>query len=219
MIPDLTDLDAPKLQREFNTEAARRENSEDLSRAVHDVDSALMMRVRAGDDRSFELLIQKHRGAVTYFVERMVRNHAVAEELVQEVFLRVYKARETYEPCAKFTTWLYRIATHLALNWIRDGRNQQSERSLNEKSCAISREVPDWRGTAEQQMLYSAKLQEVRRAIRRLPVKQRAAVVMHKYWEMEYARIARVIGCTESAVKSLLFRAYEALRAQLVHLV
>ena len=154
-----------------------------------------------------------------HFLYRMVQNDAVAEELSQEVFLRVYKSRGNYEPSAKFTTWLFRIGTHLALNWIRDGRNEKSQTSLDKETPdGAARQVPDRRRTVEQELLYQAKLREVREAIYRLPAKQRAAVVMHKYEEMEYAQIARVIGCTETAVKSLIFRAYEALRGRLAHM-
>jgi len=188
------------------------------SQLNYDRDSELMLRVRDGDQRSFELLLEKHRGPMIRFLQRMVQSDAVAEELAQEVFLRVYKSRGNYEPSAKFTTWLFRIATHVALNWIRDGRNEKSQTSLDEATDGASRQVPDRRRTAEQELLYQAKLGEVRKAIRRLPAKQRAAVMMHKYEEMEYAQIAGVIGCSESAVKSLMFRAYEALRARLAHM-
>src|ERR1022692_951298 len=141
-----------------------------------DYDAELMLRVKDGDGASFAVLLEKHRTSVVHFLYRMVQNHGVAEELAQEVFLRVYRSRESYEASAKFTTWLFRIATHLALNALRDGRNE------------------------------------------RLQEKQRAAVLMHKYEEMEYSQIARVLSCSESAVKSLLFRAYETLRARLAHM-
>ena len=85
-------------------------------------DAELMIRVREGDETSFALLLNRHRRPVIHFLYRMVQNQGVAEELGQEVFLRVYKSRGTYEPTAKFTTWLFRIATHLALNWLRDGK-------------------------------------------------------------------------------------------------
>lgn len=154
-----------------------------------------------------------------HHLHRLVRNEAVAEELAQEVFLRVYKSRENYRPSAKFTTWLFRIGTHLALNWIRDVRKETRQASLDEQTAGGSGiEVPDRRRTVEQELLYEAKLREVRRAIHSLPAKQRAAVVMHKYEDMEYAGIASAFGCTEAAVKSLLFRAYEALRLRLAHL-
>ena len=85
-----------------------------------DLDAELMLRVKDGDGASFGALLDKHRMPVVHFLYRMVQNRAVAEELAQEVFLRVYRSRETYEPTAKFTTWLFRIATHLALNALRD---------------------------------------------------------------------------------------------------
>jgi RNA polymerase sigma-70 factor (ECF subfamily) len=187
---------------------------------TRDRDAELMLRVRDGDQRSFELLLEKYRGPMIHFLHRMVQNDAVAEELTQEVFLRVYKSRGNYEPSAKFATWLFRIATHVALNWIRDGRNEKSHTSLDKETTeGASREVPDWHRTVEQELLYEAKLGEVRQAIRGLPAKQRAAVMMHKYEEMEYTQIAGAIGCSESAVKSLLFRAYEALRVRLAHMI
>jgi RNA polymerase sigma-70 factor (ECF subfamily) len=149
----------------------------------------------------------------------MIQNHAVAEELAQEVFLRVYRSRATYEPTAKFTTWLFRIATHLALNSLRDGKHQRMEERLDDTSGDLpARQVVDGRPTVEQSMMYRARLDEVRRAVAALPEKQRAAVLMHKYQEMEYTQIAKVLDCSESAVKSLLFRAYETLRARLAHM-
>ena len=95
-----------------------------------DYDAELMVRVKAGDEKSFALLLEKHRSPVIHFLYRMVQNDAVAEELAQEVFLRVYRSRSSYEPTAKFTTWLFRIATHLALNSLRDAKNQRLERDL-----------------------------------------------------------------------------------------
>src|ERR1700746_2216874 len=93
-------------------------------------DAQLMLRVREGDETSFALLLERHRRPVVHFLYRMVQNQAVSEELAQEVFLRVYRSRATYEPTAKFTTWLFRIATHLALNWIRDGREEKGQERL-----------------------------------------------------------------------------------------
>jgi RNA polymerase sigma-70 factor (ECF subfamily) len=182
-------------------------------------DAELMLRVREGDSASFALLLERHRGPVIHFVYRMVLNKAIAEELAQEVFLRVYRSRTSYEPTAKFTTWLFRIATHLALNWIRDGKNEKTQESLDEEAQeGVTRQVADRQPTVEQDMIRQVKLGEVRRAIECLPAKQRAAVLMHKYEDMEYAQIAGVLNCSESAVKSLLFRAYETLRAKLAHM-
>jgi RNA polymerase sigma-70 factor (ECF subfamily) len=187
--------------------------------ATLDYDAELMIRVKAGDDASFSLLLEKHRSPVIHFLYRMVQNRAVAEELAQEVFLRVYRSRATYEPTAKFTTWLFRIATHLALNALRDGKNQRAEARLDTDSAETpALQVSDGRPSVEQLMVYQTRLAEVRQAVACLPDKQRAAVLMHKYEEMEYSQIAKVLNCSESAVKSLLFRAYETLRARLAHM-
>lgn len=182
-------------------------------------DAQLMLRVREGDDVSFALLLERHRRPVIHFLYRMVQNQAVCEELAQEVFFRVYKAREKYEPTAKFTTWLFRIASHLALNWLRDRKSERAEDSLENMAPGGGQfQVPDKTLNREQELLRGARMAEVRAAIQDLPNKQRAAVLMHKYEEMGYAQIARALNCSESAVKSLLFRAYETLRGRLAHL-
>ncbi len=187
--------------------------------AALDYDAELMLRVKDGDGASFALLLEKYRASVTHFLYRMVQELAVSEELAQEVFLRVYRSRETYEPTAKFTTWLFRIATHLALNWLRDQKNERGQERLDESvEGAPTREVADRSPSVEQSMVRQVKVEEVRRAVAALPEKQRAAVLMHKYEEMEYSQIAKVLSCSESAVKSLLFRAYETLRVRLAHM-
>lgn len=225
MIPDLIEAEAEPLAAAPKPSWQPRVNNHRTyavtasSEAIRDRDAELMLRVRDGDPGSFAVLLERHRVPILHFLCRMVQNEAVAEELTQEVFLRVYKSRGNYEPTAKFTTWVFRIATHLGLNWIRDGRSEKSQTSLDEETAnGPGRQVPDRARTPEQELVYQAKLREVRDAIAGLPAKQRAAVMMHKFREMEYAQIAGVIGCTESAVKSLLFRAYEALRARLAHM-
>ncbi len=187
--------------------------------AAVDYDAQLMLRVRQGDEDCFATLLQKHRAPVVHFLYRMVQNQSVAEELAQDVFLRVYRSREAYEPSAKFTTWLFRIATHTALNWLRDRKHERFQESLDAAAeDSRARQVTDGRLSAEQSMLREARMVDVRRAIAALPGKQRAAVLMHKYEEMGYAQIAEALDCSESAVKSLLFRAYETLRAELAHM-
>ena len=190
-------------------------------------DAQLMLRVREGDGQSFALLLERHRGPVIHFIYGMVQHQPVAEELAQEVFLRVYRSRATYEPTAKFTTWLFRIATHMALNHIRDKKHEKGQERLDgsggvvkgeEQSEGPVRQVADLGPTVEQSLLKAACMQEVRGAIDSLPAKQRAAVMMHKYEELEYSQIAGALECSESAIKSLLFRAYETLRSKLAHL-
>jgi RNA polymerase sigma-70 factor, ECF subfamily len=186
-------------------------------------DVQLMLDVKAGDEESFELLLRKYRSPLVNFLGRMVHDRATAEDLAQEVFLRVYRARKQYTPSAKFTTWLFRIATNLALNLLRDTRHQRMEVSIDapasDEEDAPPRELPAREMRIDEQMVQQDRADFIHRAVLALPEKQRAAVLLHKYEEMDYAEIARVLECSESALKSLLFRAYESLRVQLAPLV
>src|ERR1700731_292289 len=101
-------------------------------------DVQLMLDVKSGDDSSFELLLRKYRTPLVNFLYRLVRDSAAAEDLAQEVFLRVYRARGQYMPTAKFTTWMFRIATNLAFNALRDGRYRQMEISIDHGSSSYS---------------------------------------------------------------------------------
>ena len=188
--------------------------------ATAEHDALLMLRVREGDSASFTALAERHRRPVIHYLYRMTGHQGVAEELAQEVFLRVYRSRESYEPTAKFTTWLYRITTNLALNSIRDAKGEKGQASLDERSGegGMAIQVADGVANAEQRLVSESRLDEVRQAIQALPENQRAAVVMHKYQELGYGQIAEALGCTVPAVKSLLFRAYETLRGRLAHL-
>jgi RNA polymerase sigma-70 factor (ECF subfamily) len=183
-----------------------------------------MLDVKAGDATSFELLLHKYRAPVINFLYRMVRDRAAAEDLAQEVFLRVYRARKEYAPSAKFTTWMFRIATNLALNAVRDTRYRQAEFSIDhpadgEESVAPSVSLPDRRPGIEHELMQRDRAAFIRRAIDTLPEKQRAAVLLHKYQELDYDEIAKILQCSESALKSTLFRAYETLRVQLAPLL
>jgi len=183
-----------------------------------ETDTQLMCQVRNGDTHSYNLLLERHRKPLIHFLRRIVQNDFVAEELAQEVFLRVYRARQTYEPTAKFTTWLFRIASHVGINWLRDGTYERRRESLDAEDYAgLIRQIADRSPTVEELLLAAVKAQEVRDAIEALPANQRAAVIMHKYHELGYAEIAGVLHCSEAAVKSLLFRAYERLRSRLAH--
>ena len=178
-----------------------------------------MLRVRDGDDDCFRVLLEKYRVPVIHFVYRMVQDRAIAEELAQEVFLRVYRSRGTYKPTAKFTTWLYRIATNLAVNHARDTRHERPEKlvSLDEpdEETGTTMDVADSSLTAEQAILRRERMAAIRAKVQGLPERQRLAVIMHKYQQMDYRQIAEVLKLSESATKSLLFRAYETLREQL----
>jgi RNA polymerase sigma-70 factor, ECF subfamily len=183
-----------------------------------------MLDVKAGDEASFELLLHRYRTPLVNFLFRMVRNREQAEDLAQEVFLRVYRAREDYVPSAKFTTWLFRIATNLALNSVRDNRYQKLETSIDtpvvdDEGDERPLDIPEKNPNIEQHLVEEARRKMIRHAIDKLPEKQRAAVLLHKYQELDYAEIAKILSCSESALKSLLFRAYEALRVELAPLV
>jgi RNA polymerase sigma-70 factor, ECF subfamily len=182
-------------------------------------DADVMLRVKAGDQSAFDYLVQKYRRPMVSFMYRMAHNSAAAEDLAQEVFLRVYRSRETYEPSAKFTTWLYRIATNLAVNHARDTRHERPEVQVSldepDEDTGTTLELPDASMNAEQMMVRRERMLAIRRKVEALPEQQKLAVIMHKYQQMDYKQIADVLKKSESATKSLLFRAYETLREQL----
>jgi RNA polymerase sigma-70 factor (ECF subfamily) len=189
-----------------------------VSRWAVDPDAALMVRVCRGHEASFETLLARHRNQVVRHLYRVVGNRAVAEELAQDVFLRVYRFRNRYQPEAKFSTWLFRITTNVALNWRRDTRRETGHLRLDATADeARWVQVPDQAPRADQRLLADYHAREIRAAIESLPSKQLAAVLMHKYEGMDYATIAEALGCSIPALKSLLFRAYERLRRRLAH--
>jgi RNA polymerase sigma-70 factor (ECF subfamily) len=186
-------------------------------------DADIMLRVKAGDDSAFEYLVQKYRRPMVGFMYRMARNSAVAEDLAQEVFLRVYRSREKYEASAKFTTWLYRIATNLAVNYARDTRHERAENVVSidepDEDTGLTVDVPDTSLSAEESIMRRERMAAIRQRVEALPERQRIAVTMHKYQQMDYKQISQVLKLSESATKSLLFRAYETLREQLKQFV
>ncbi|MGD1068642.1 MAG: RNA polymerase sigma factor [Bryobacteraceae bacterium] len=187
---------------------------------VADFDTELMVLVQRDHSPSFGELLHRNRNVVVQYLARVVQNQAIAEELAQDVFIRVYRSRHAYAPTAKFSTWLYRITTNVALNHFRDERKYQNQISLDIRDAdQVRREVRDSAPLIEERLMRDEAADQIRRAIRSLPAKQRAAVILHKYEEMDYAQIAVVLGCTPSAVKALMFRAYEALRGRLSHLL
>ena len=189
--------------------------------AVSDAD--VMLRVKTGDESAFAYLVQKYRRPMVGFLYRMCHNPAAAEELAQEVFLRVYRSRSNYEASAKFSTWLYRIATNLAVNHARDTRHERPEVTVRldepDRETGTTPDLADETLTVEEQILKRERLAAIRSKVNALPERQRMAVIMHKYQQMDYRQIADVLKLSESATKSLLFRAYETLREQLKEFV
>ena len=182
-------------------------------------DADIMLRVREGDDAGFGILIEKYRKPMVHFMFRMVRNQAIAEELAQEVFLRVYRSRQTYRAEAKFSTWLYRIATNLGVNHARDTKYERMAPTVYldqpDPETGTTPDVADATPTVEQELVREERLKAIRDQVLELPERQRAAVLMHKYQGMDYKQIGEVLRLSESATKSLLFRAYQELRQRL----
>jgi RNA polymerase sigma-70 factor, ECF subfamily len=182
-------------------------------------DAAVMLRVAAGDEAGFNYLVGKYHRPMIHFLFRMVRNQAVAEELAQEVFLRVYRSRESYRAEAKFTTWLYRIATNLAVNHARDTKHERSAQTIYldapDEETGTTPDVADDEPSVEQHLMRDERMAAIRKHVMALPERQKMAVVMHKYQGMDYKQIGDVLKLSESATKSLLFRAYQTLRDKL----
>lgn len=178
-----------------------------------DADAQLMLQFQAGNVGAFESLFARHSRAIVNFAFRFVRNREVAEELAQEIFLRVYDAVAGYRVEAKFTTWLYRIATNVCLNEIRRPHFRVRHDSID---AADQDERPmqleDTRRPGPQILLErSAVAAAVKEALEELPEKQRLAFVLNKYQDLSYAEVAAVMQTSEKAVKSLIHRAKEAL--------
>lgn len=182
-------------------------------------DAEIMLRVREGDDAGYDILIEKYRKPIINFMFRMVHNQAVAEELAQEVFLRVYRSRQTYRAEAKFTTWLYRIATNLGVNHARDTKHERAAQNVYldqpDPETGTTPDVADATASAEEMLVRNERMQAIRQHVMALPERQRNAVLMHKYQGLDYKQIGEVLKLSESATKSLLFRAYQTLRERL----
>ena len=185
-----------------------------------DPDVQLMLRVRAGDGEAFRELFEKHTRAIVNFAYQFVGTRQRAEEIAQDVFLQIHRAAARYEPHAKFTTWLYRIATNACLNEVRRPEHRHPRRPLEhepgdehqraEIAYADPAAIPGDSALAGRQL--EAKIQAV---LAELPANQRAALLMSRTEGMSYAEVAEALETTESAVKSLVFRATATMRKEL----
>lgn len=181
----------------------------DAPMAPIDSDAALMVAFQQGNNEAFDQLLDKYHRRIVNFIYKIVNNSAEAEELAQEVFLRIYRARGTYEPTAHFAAWIYRIATNLSLKeagkrnrllfWRRD-RNSHDSTAVEQD--AIEDPLPD----AEHKLIAAETGRVIRRAIRSLPPRERTALVLRRYEELSYKEIAEIMQCTEAAVKTYIHR-------------
>jgi RNA polymerase sigma-70 factor (ECF subfamily) len=179
-----------------------------------DEDVRLMLAVREGDPSAFDALFRQWAGPLLRYLERMLSSAASAEELMQETFLRVYRARERYEPSARFSTWLYTIATRLALNELRRPQHQSPHRStddLSEVPLALTADEP-----AADAVVHARRLGDaVERKLRELPERQRLALWLTAVEGFSYAEVADALETTEKSVKALVHRARSTLAGEL----
>lgn len=179
------------------------------------LDVQLMMRVAQKDESAFEQLIERHQGAVIGTVAKMLGNPSDAEDIAQQVFLRLWKYAPKYRPKAKFTTFMFTITRNLVFNESKK-RSRRKEHSMDEREDDFHIQIPDDDSAApDQEMLQHELEKAVDRAIASLPEKQRLAVIMRRYENLPYEEIASILELSVSAVKSQLFRARNALRESL----
>lgn len=183
-----------------------------------DLDTHLMHRLQQGDLAAFEDLISRHRDTVVNLAYRFMGDRAEAEDALQEVFLRVFRARERYEPTARFSTWLYRIATNYCLNALKARRSDRwtSLHAVDGDGESYLPEIPSEREPAPEERAEKAETAAlVRQAVERLPDSQRMAIVLNKYHGQSYQEVAEAMDLTVMAVKSLLMRARVNLKESL----
>lgn len=196
-------------------------NGAEQNPVLRDPDVRLMLRAKEGDQTAFTQLVTSYQNRLVGVLGHMLQDKEAAEDLAQEVFLRVYRARHGYEPTAKFATWLFRIANNLANNFRRDtGRRKEAALNVNDSGPLGPR--PGERLIAEKSALMPARQFDksemcsvVQAALATLNEKQRMAVLLHKFEEMSYGDIAEALDISPAAVKSLLSRARENLREKL----
>lgn len=188
---------------------------------IDDPDVQLMLKCQKGDQVAFEQLLDKYKTSVINTIYRFIGDKIEAEDLAQEVFLKIYNTRRRYKPKAKFSTWLFRITTNLCLNQIRDHKKYASQTiSLDERleteEGERSLEIEDVHQSGPSDALVRQELEQaVHRAINALPQNQKMAVILRRYQDLSYQEIAEALNCSVLSVKSLLFRAKENLRQNL----
>lgn len=188
--------------------------------ALRDPDIRLMLRVRDDDEAAFAELVELYHQRLVTVMQHLVGRGDEAEDLAQEVFLRVFRSRKKYHPRAKFSTWLFTIANNLALNHLRNRQRKPTTRFPGSESGPLgprpAEQIVEGRENQPGRAMEERELASVvREALETLNERQKVAVVLNKFEDMNYNEIAQVMGLTTKAVKSLLSRARENLRLAL----
>src|SRR5262245_4671190 len=180
-------------------------------------DVELMLKVKRGDREAFGLLVDRYRKPLINFIYRFTTNPGESEDLAHEVFIKAFQSAPKYEPRAAFSTWLYRIATNVALNYLRDHKPKLSRSLDSDEDCEgeAKVEVRDTRALVDEKLMERERVRQIKRALAALPENQRLAVVLTKYQELSLKEAGEILKCSETAVKSLIFRAYSTLRETL----
>ncbi len=182
-------------------------------------EAELMAEVARGETSLFREIVEKYQNQVMNTVYRFTGDYYQAEDLTQEVFIRVFKSAKRYRPKAKFKTWLFKIVVNLCLNYRRDrarNRTQSLDAPLTTKDGELAREVRSPNGDIPDIALEEMELKRtVREAVDSLPENQRIVVILQRFEEMSYKEISDTLGVSLSAVESLLFRARQNLRRKL----
>ena len=197
----------------------RANDAAEASSVTADPDVALMLRVQAGDHGAYQELFAKFAPRVLQYARRLLGSDARAEEVTQDVFVQVFRFRLRYRPDARFATWLYTIATNLCLNELRRPERQLRVDLWERREDEPDREgppLPDPDAVNPESGAASRELaRALEQAIAELPPKQRAALLLSRLDGLAYRDVGEAMGCSEGAVKALLFRATHALKARL----
>jgi len=184
-------------------------------------DEELMGRIARSDEHAFEILVRRHQRRILNLIYRSIGDRMQAEDVAQEVFLRIWRAAEDYEPKAKFTTWVYRIAVNLCLDTLKSAHQKQSfvHPHVNSDHPDENDELLFRHGSApspEELLLAAEESRRIFAALKSLPTNQRLAVILKKFDGLSYDEIGRILGCSKSAVESLLVRAKKNLCEKLL---
>jgi RNA polymerase sigma-70 factor (ECF subfamily) len=178
----------------------------------------LMAKIAEGDEDAFEILVNRHQTSVLNLIYRFIGDRTQAKDLAQEVFIRVWQSAGSYQPKAKFTTWVYRITANLCFNELKSARRKKwfsFNRSDEDGEHTFEETLADSAPSAEDLLLEKERSRQISDALQCLPENQRMALILKRYDALSYQEIAQVIGCSVSAVESLLVRAKRTLQEKL----